>query len=102
MALVNEDIGQVAGKLLAYLRDQLDNPTIEYDSPLTRLLGGFETSIYQFRLSGAQGELSKRLVLRLYPERYGPETAVWESRVQNALAEAGRPVAKVHLLCIEQ
>jgi aminoglycoside phosphotransferase (APT) family kinase protein len=66
------------------------------------LLGGFDTSIYQFKLRGAPKDLDRPLVLRLYPERYGPESAVWESRVQNALAAEGYPAARAHLLCTDK
>jgi aminoglycoside phosphotransferase (APT) family kinase protein len=98
----NKETAQIADRFLAYLREQLNDAAIAYDLPLTRLLGGFETSIYQFKLSGVQEAWNKHLVLRLYPERYGPENAVRESRVQNALAKQGYPVAKAHLVCTDK
>ncbi len=98
----NEKTDQIEGKLLAYLRDELNDSTIEYDSPLTQLQGGFETATYRFQLKGVQKELNKHLVLRLYPEFYGPENAVWESSVQNALAKEGYPVAKAYFTCTDK
>jgi aminoglycoside phosphotransferase (APT) family kinase protein len=98
---MNEGIDQISEKLIAHLRDQLDDPTIGYESPLTQLEGGFETHIYRFELRGAPKELTEPLVLRLYPEYSGIESAVWESIVQNALAAEGYPVAKAHMLCVD-
>jgi aminoglycoside phosphotransferase (APT) family kinase protein len=95
------EIDRIAGALLVHLGDALDEPTIGYDLPMTRLLGGFETSIYQFRLRGVPSELDRSLVLRLYPARSNPDQAVWESQVQNVLAEQGHPVARVHLVCTD-
>ena len=93
---------QIASKLIAYLKDKLNDSTIEYDSPLTPLHGGFETAIYRFQLKGIQKELNKRLVLRLYPEYYSPKNAVWESSIQNALVKEGYPAAKAHFICIDK
>jgi aminoglycoside phosphotransferase (APT) family kinase protein len=98
---MNEEIDQVSGKLIAYLRDQLNEPMIGYESALTQLEGGFETHIYRFELKGAHKEFTKPLVLRLYPESSGIGSVVWESIVQNALAAEGYPVAKVRMLCVD-
>jgi Ser/Thr protein kinase RdoA (MazF antagonist) len=93
---------QIANKLIAYLKDELDDATLTFDSPLTPLRGGFETAIYRSQLKGAQDELKRPPVLRLYPEFYGPENAIWESSVQNALAEEGYPVAKAYVICADK
>jgi aminoglycoside phosphotransferase (APT) family kinase protein len=98
---VSLEIDHLAEKFIAYLKDQLNDPLIDYESPLTQLKGGFETQIYRFQLKGAQKELSKPLILRLYPERYGTGNAVWESTIQNALAAEGYPVAKAQLVCTD-
>ena len=99
MIHLNGKTDRIAGKLIAFLRDELNDSTIEYDSPLTQLQGGFETATYRFQLKGVQKELNKCLVLLLYPEFYGPENAVWESSVQNALAREGYPVARAYFIC---
>lgn len=70
MIHLNGKTDRIAGKLIAFLRDELNDSTIEYDSPLTQLQGGYETATYQFQLKGVQKELNKRLMLRLYPEFY--------------------------------
>ncbi len=97
----NLTIDQISQRLIAYLGNELDNPTIDYDSPLTKLQGGFETSIYRFKLKDVRPELDKPLVLRLYPQFYGSRNAIWESTVQNVLAGVGYPVAQAHFLCTD-
>ena len=101
MIRANEKTDQIAGKLIAYLRDELNDSTIEYDSPLTQLQGGFETYIYRFKLNGVQKELSRPLILRLYPQSYGTINAIWESTIQNVLAGEGYPVAQAYFTCTD-
>lgn len=91
----------ISEKLITYLRAQLNDSRIDYESPLNQLQGGFETQIYHFQLAHTQKEFSKPLVLRLYPEFYGTGNAIWESSIQNILAAEGYPVAKAHLVCTD-
>ncbi len=90
---------QIASKLITYLREELHDSTIDYISPLTPLKGGFETFMYYFKLKNTKDELNQPLVLRLYPEYYGSDNAIWESCIQNGLANQGYPVPKAHLIC---
>jgi aminoglycoside phosphotransferase (APT) family kinase protein len=96
-----QDVTTLPDKLISYLRAQLGNPALDFVSPLTRLQGGYETSTYRFELDCALDEWSKPLVLRLYPQFYGPRNAIWESAVQNVLAGEGYPVARAHLVCTD-
>ena len=98
---MNQEIDRLPNKLIQYLREQLSDPLIDYESPPTQLRGGFETYIYRFQLEGAPKKFSKPLVLRLYPEYFGRGGAVWESTVQNVLAAEGYPVAKAHMVCTD-
>ncbi|KKM61879.1 hypothetical protein LCGC14_1527280 [marine sediment metagenome] len=59
---------EITGKLIAYLRNELQDPIIDYSSPLTQLKGGFETFMYYFKLKNVEEALNQRLVLRLFPE----------------------------------
>lgn len=93
---------EIQERLLAYLRQQMNSEAIEYEEPLRQLQGGFETTIYEFKLKNAPENLSQNLVLRLYPEYVGETSAIWESTVQNVLAKQGFTVARVHLLCSDQ
>ena len=94
-------LDQISGSLIDYLRDELRNPTIDYEIPLTQLQGGYQTYTYRFRLSGVEQELAKPLVLRLNPQFYGTGNAIWESTIQNMLADEGYPVSRVHLTCTD-
>jgi aminoglycoside phosphotransferase (APT) family kinase protein len=97
----NMDADHISDKLIAYLKKELNNPSIEYSSPLTQLQGGYETSTYRFKLKSVEDEFSNYLVLRLYPQFYGTHNAIWESTVQNVLAKEGYPVAKAHFVCTD-
>jgi aminoglycoside phosphotransferase (APT) family kinase protein len=94
-------LDEISDGLLEYLRDEIRNPTVDYGIPLTQLQGGYETCTYRFELSGVEKELAKPLVLRLYPQFYGTGNAVWESTIQNMLADEGYPVSRVYLTCTD-
>jgi aminoglycoside phosphotransferase (APT) family kinase protein len=93
------DTNEISDHLISYIRTDLKDA--EYGSGLEQLQGGYETATYRFRLKGVGDELSRHLVLRLYPPSYGTRNAIWESTVQNALAAEGFPVAKVHFACTD-
>jgi aminoglycoside phosphotransferase (APT) family kinase protein len=95
-------LAQISTDLVEYLRAELKNPAIGYESPLTRLQGGYETSTCRFKLSGVGQEWARPLVLRLYPQFYGTDKALWESAIQNMLADEGYPVSRVHLTCTDR
>jgi aminoglycoside phosphotransferase (APT) family kinase protein len=80
---------------------ELSSTPPRYDTPLTQMTGGYETYTYRFRLSGVPEDLARPLVLRIYPQFYGTERAVWESTIQNTLADAGYPVPRAHLTCTD-
>ncbi len=96
-----QDEKTLSDELISYLRAKLGNPAVDFAAPLTRLRGGYETSTYRFTLDGASDELSRPLVLRLYPPFYGTRNAIWESTVQNILAGEGYPVARVYVVCTD-
>jgi aminoglycoside phosphotransferase (APT) family kinase protein len=97
----NINPNQIAKKLINHLRNKLENPKLDYAESLQQLQGGYETAIYHFQLKNDNDEYSHVLVLRLYPEFYGTQNATWESTIQNVLANAGYPVAKVHFVCTD-
>jgi aminoglycoside phosphotransferase (APT) family kinase protein len=102
MKSLTEGIDQIQEGLIAYIRNEFDDFVIDYDSPLTQLQGGFETYIYRFKLNSVHNELSKPLILRLYPQSSGTINAIWESIVQNVLAGEGYPVARAHFTCADK
>jgi aminoglycoside phosphotransferase (APT) family kinase protein len=96
-----DQINNIEDKLIAYLRNKLQNSMIGYEEPLAPLEGGCETYMYRFKLKGAPKELSIPLVLRLFPQSYGTKNAVLEKTVQNVLAKEGFPVAHTYFLCTD-
>ena len=101
MAKTNLTTQQISEKLLAYLRQALKTPEIDYAVTPQPLHGGYETAIYHFRLNRVREEYAHDLVLRLYPRFYGIQNALWESKIQNILAEVGYPVARAHFICAD-
>lgn len=95
------DKKQIDAKLIAYLRNKLQNSMIGYEEPLTPLEGGCETQMYSFKLKNAPIELSIPLVLRIFPSFYGTRNAVLEKTVQNVLAGERFPVAHTYFMCTD-
>lgn len=84
--------------LLAHLRATLDEPGLTYAEPPVRVLGGFDTLIYGFRLKGAAEGWSGPLILRVFHQHADPVRARWESAVQTALVQLGYPAPRVLLV----
>jgi aminoglycoside phosphotransferase (APT) family kinase protein len=91
----NQQPSDIEDRLLSYLRSELDNPRLTFASPPIPLTGGFDTSLYKFRLRGAREDLSLPLVLRVFTRDPNPNRAKFESIVQNALVGVGYPAPKV-------
>ncbi len=89
------DVGQVADTLLRLLRAEPGMRSVSFAEPPKRLMGGFETLIYAFRLSEAATHLAGPLVLRLLAEPGGMRQAGKEAVFQNAVAAAGYPAPRV-------
>ena len=87
---------EIEGRLLSYLRKELDDAGVVYELPLTKLLGGAETLTFQFQLKTRQAAINKPLVLRIYPDYVDPRSALLDSCVHGVLADAGYPVPKAH------
>jgi aminoglycoside phosphotransferase (APT) family kinase protein len=80
---------EIVRRLLEYLREATERPSLAYSDAPTSLTGGFENSVFGFRLSGAPQALSGPLVLRLFAEFDSSERARLEATVHNAVAELG-------------
>jgi aminoglycoside phosphotransferase (APT) family kinase protein len=83
--------------LLALLARELATPSLRFSEPPKRVLGGFDTTIYSFRLDGAPAAFSRPLIIRIFRGGSGAWRATAESAVQNAVAEAGYPAPRVLL-----
>ena len=89
----------VQEKLLSYFSNELNDPFITYKIQPTKLIGGQVTKIYKFQLNHVQDPLNIPLVIRIFPKIV--QAAKKEGAVQNALKEAGYPVARVFKVCEE-
>jgi hypothetical protein len=64
---------EIAAQLLRYLRETNQTDSRAYLEGPTRIGGGFESSIFGLRLSGAPDWLSGPLVLRLFDDFHPPK-----------------------------
>ena len=101
MTLQAPDAGEltpelIRDELLAHLRTEFGLDGVSFTELPERMLGGFETLIYGFRLSGdVPPELSGRLVVRVMAEPGGVVKARKEAAFQNAVADVGLPAPRV-------
>ena len=89
--------GDLARRLLAFLRGRLDEPQLEFSEPPASVSGGFDTQIFAFRLRSAPPAYAGRLILRLLAPHLDPARALREGVIQNTLAEAGYPAPRAVL-----
>jgi len=87
--------GEIARRLLDYLRAASDRPALAYAEAPAPLTGGFDAAVFRFRLDDAPAPFAGPLVLRLFPGRGAPDRARRESAVQNGLAALGYPAPRV-------
>ena len=92
------NLEKISSRLLEYLRTELKNPDLNYQTAPTQIGQGFETFSYKFQLENAPNNLSKPLKLRLFPETI-EKIAYKEGTTQNLLLEYNFPVARAHILC---
>jgi aminoglycoside phosphotransferase (APT) family kinase protein len=93
-AVESAHVTSIDDALLAYLRDAW-GAGIAYAETPERLTGGFDTTIYAFRLSGADGDLAQPLIVRIFRGDQEGHRAAFERVVQNAIADAGYPSPRV-------
>jgi aminoglycoside phosphotransferase (APT) family kinase protein len=90
---------EVAEPLLAHLRQELGEPGLAYAEPPAAVIGGFDTKIYDFRLSGGTETWSPPLILRVFPAHADRLRARREAAVHGAVVGMGFPAPRVLLLC---
>ena len=83
-------------RLLACLRERLGG-AVSYAEPLTPVSGGFDTIIHALRLSGATGDWSGPLILRIMTRGTSGARVRREAAAHAALDKAGFPVPRVLL-----
>ena len=86
---VLSDTKEIESRLLNYLKKELDDSKIVYETPPTRLQGGVETLTFHFQLKTRQKEFNEPLVLKIYPEFRPPDIVRLDSCVHSVLANEG-------------
>lgn len=94
MATAGPTLPDIANRLLAHLRAELDDAGVGYRAPPAPLSGGYETRMARFELAGAPEQWSGPLVLRIYAANQSLQRAQYEAAVQNSLADQGYPVPR--------
>src|SRR5438552_1416599 len=97
MPQTSGDGSALADRLLGHLRASLARPHLEFSRPPETITGGFDTSIYRFRLQGAPETLGGLLILRLFRADDDPQRALFEAAIQNQVQAMGYPAPKVHM-----
>jgi len=97
-----QNISSVSNNLLSFLREMNGDSKIDYQIPPSQLQGGFDTSIYRFKLKNISPPLSEPLVLRVFSKSHSPIQAIKESVVHNSLIDQGFLVPYVYYTCIDQ
>ena len=85
MDISKKHIAQVSDNLLSFLGQELNNTRVDYEMPPIQLQGGFDTSVFQFKLKNVQPSLSGPLVLRVFQKSHFPKQAIMEHVIQNSL-----------------
>lgn len=80
--------------LLDVLRAATATPALAFDTPPSRLTGGFWAELISFRLRGAPAGWEGDLVARVMPD---PRIAAKETAMQSEVAAQGYPTPTVHL-----
>jgi len=91
MDISEKNFNQVSDNLLSFLRDELDDSKVDYEACPSRIQGGNETYIFQFKLKNVHSSLSEPMVLRLFRKDLGfrPKHAIMENVVHNSLVDQG-------------
>ncbi len=86
----------IADPLLTYIRQQLASTSVEYAQEPSPILGGFDTAIYGFRLSGVPAPYSQAMIVRVFRSQEDAVRASYESLVQSAVHALGYPAPRVY------
>jgi aminoglycoside phosphotransferase (APT) family kinase protein len=86
---------ETPGRLIAYLRRAMDEPTIAYAEPPSPISGGFDTTIFAFSLAAAPPGFEGPLIVRIFRAERDAGHVTFESAVQRAVSATGFPVPPV-------
>ena len=66
MDISEKNLNQVSDNLSSFLREELVDTKVDYETAPSQIQGGNETSIFKFQLKSVHSSLSRPLVLRVY------------------------------------
>ena len=96
-----KNINQISDNLLFFLKEEINDTKIDYKIPPTQLQGGFDTSVFHFKLKNVHPSLSGPLVLRVFRKSHPAKQAIMESVIHNSLADQGFFVPYVYYTCLD-
>jgi hypothetical protein len=85
MEMTEKYISQVSDNLQSFLSEELGDTKLNYEIPPSQLQGGYDTSIFQFKLKNVQPSLSGPLVLRVFRKSHPPKQAIMERVIHNSI-----------------
>lgn len=80
----------IAADLLARVRVQPECMNATFAEPPAEIVGGYDTSIFSFRLAGVAAPWDAPLILRLFRPNHGDRPRL-ETAIQNTVADMGYP-----------
>lgn len=89
----------ICGKLISYLRTSYSDKSLEYNHKPELVLGGYESSVFKFKLNTTKEELKGYLLLKINHESYDIDKFDYDIVIQRLLFEAGMPVARILVAC---
>lgn len=101
MNITEKYISKVSDNLLSFFREEIDDTKIDYVTFPSQLQGGYDTSVFQFKLKNVHQSLTGPLVLRVFRKIHHPKQAIMERFVHNSLIDLGFPVPYVYYACID-
>ena len=101
MEITEKHISQISDNLLSFFSDELCETKVGYEIPPTQLQGGYDTSVFHFKLKTVHPSLSGPLVLRVFRKSHSPKQANIERVIHNTLVEQGVTVPYVHCACVD-
>ena len=101
MDIFPKNINQVSDNLLLFLREEIGDSKIDYEITPSPLQGGFDTTVFHFKLKNVHPSLSGPLVLRLFRKTHPLRQAIKEGVIHNSLVDQGFLVPYVHYACID-
>jgi hypothetical protein len=101
MDITDKYIIQVSINLLSFLSEELGDTKIDYEISPSQLQGGYDTSVFQFKLKNVHSSLSGPLVLRIFRKSHPPKQAIMESVIHNSMVNQGFTVPYVYYACVD-